>query len=205
MDWIGNRRSTSSYTMSPLDAPKSATEAQPLVVEDVQRSLTGLVVATNGLAVPTVASPPPAPAHSTTTTTTTGPAPASVPASAPAPAQAAAPAGAAADFPHIFKIADLGNACWVHKHFTEDIQTRQYRSPEVLIGAEFNATTDMWSFACMVKIREGRAGRGKRAGEGREREGGRVGGRRKGGRREEKGVGGIDHSKAGRTRPARPD
>lgn len=25
------------------------------------------------------------------------------------------------------KIADLGNACWVNKHFTEDIQTRQYR------------------------------------------------------------------------------
>lgn len=25
------------------------------------------------------------------------------------------------------KIADLGNACWVQHHFTEDIQTRQYR------------------------------------------------------------------------------
>ena len=32
------------------------------------------------------------------------------------------------------KIADLGNACWVNHHFTEDIQTRQYRSLEVLIG-----------------------------------------------------------------------
>lgn len=32
------------------------------------------------------------------------------------------------------KIADLGNACWVSHHFTEDIQTRQYRSLEVLIG-----------------------------------------------------------------------
>ena len=29
------------------------------------------------------------------------------------------------------KIADLGNACWVHHHFTEEIQTRQYRSLEV--------------------------------------------------------------------------
>lgn len=29
------------------------------------------------------------------------------------------------------KIVDFGNACWVHKHFTDDIQTRQYRSPEV--------------------------------------------------------------------------
>ncbi|KAI4827098.1 hypothetical protein KUCAC02_030522 [Chaenocephalus aceratus] len=30
----------------------------------------------------------------------------------------------------LIKIADLGNACWVHKHFTEDIQTCQYRSAE---------------------------------------------------------------------------
>lgn len=29
-------------------------------------------------------------------------------------------------------IVDLGNACWTHKHFSEDIQTRQYRSPEVM-------------------------------------------------------------------------
>ena len=36
------------------------------------------------------------------------------------------------------KIADLGNACWVHHHFTEDIQTRQYRSLEVLIGMKKN-------------------------------------------------------------------
>ena len=31
------------------------------------------------------------------------------------------------------KIVDFGNACWTHKHFTDDIQTRQYRSPEVKI------------------------------------------------------------------------
>jgi serine/threonine protein kinase len=30
------------------------------------------------------------------------------------------------------KLVDFGNACWVDRHFTEDIQTRQYRSPEVL-------------------------------------------------------------------------
>ena len=30
------------------------------------------------------------------------------------------------------KIVDFGNACWRHRHFTDDIQTRQYRSPEVL-------------------------------------------------------------------------
>ncbi|XP_015261057.1 PREDICTED: SRSF protein kinase 3, partial [Gekko japonicus] len=48
------------------------------------------------------------------------------------------------------KIADLGNACWVHKHFTEDIQTRQYRALEVLIGAVYNTPADIWSTACMA-------------------------------------------------------
>ena len=32
------------------------------------------------------------------------------------------------------KVVDFGNACWLHKHFTDDIQTRQYRSPEVGSG-----------------------------------------------------------------------
>ncbi|KAF3689483.1 SRSF protein kinase 1 [Channa argus] len=50
----------------------------------------------------------------------------------------------------IIKIADLGNACWVHKHFTEDIQTCQYRSVEVLIGADYDTPADIWSTACMA-------------------------------------------------------
>ncbi|XP_034068283.1 SRSF protein kinase 3-like [Gymnodraco acuticeps] len=50
----------------------------------------------------------------------------------------------------LIKIADLGNACWVHKHFTEDIQTCQYRSAEVLIGADYNTPSDIWSTACMA-------------------------------------------------------
>uniref|UniRef100_A0A9J7Y1M7 non-specific serine/threonine protein kinase n=1 Tax=Cyprinus carpio carpio TaxID=630221 RepID=A0A9J7Y1M7_CYPCA len=48
------------------------------------------------------------------------------------------------------KIADLGNACWVHKHFTEDIQTRQYRSLEVLLGSGYSTPADIWSTACMA-------------------------------------------------------
>ncbi|EDW01828.1 SRSF protein kinase 1 [Drosophila grimshawi] len=48
------------------------------------------------------------------------------------------------------KIADLGNACWVDRHFTEDIQTRQYRSPEVILGAGYDTSADIWSTACMV-------------------------------------------------------
>ncbi|XP_031179699.1 SRSF protein kinase 1b isoform X1 [Sander lucioperca] len=48
------------------------------------------------------------------------------------------------------KIADLGNACWVNKHFTDDIQTRQYRSLEVLTGAGYSTPADIWSTACMA-------------------------------------------------------
>ncbi|XP_078677089.1 SRSF protein kinase 1-like isoform X17 [Branchiostoma floridae x Branchiostoma belcheri] len=48
------------------------------------------------------------------------------------------------------KIADLGNACWVDHHFTEDIQTRQYRSLEVILGSGYSAPADIWSTACMA-------------------------------------------------------
>lgn len=48
------------------------------------------------------------------------------------------------------KIVDFGNACWTHKHFTNNIQTREYRSPEVILGLEYYANTDIWSLACMV-------------------------------------------------------
>ena len=48
------------------------------------------------------------------------------------------------------KIVDLGNACWTTKHFTNDIQTRQYRSPEVILGQSYDTSADMWSFACII-------------------------------------------------------
>ncbi|XP_043189446.1 SRSF protein kinase 3-like isoform X18 [Amphibalanus amphitrite] len=48
------------------------------------------------------------------------------------------------------KLADLGNACWTHHHFTEDIQTRQYRCLEVLLGAGYGPPADIWSTACMA-------------------------------------------------------
>ena len=48
------------------------------------------------------------------------------------------------------KIADLGNACWIDHHFTEDIQTRQYRCLEVLLGAGYGSPADVWSTASMV-------------------------------------------------------
>ncbi|KIK61533.1 hypothetical protein GYMLUDRAFT_198918 [Collybiopsis luxurians FD-317 M1] len=48
------------------------------------------------------------------------------------------------------KIADLGNATWVEHHFTDDIQTRQYRAPEVILGAKWGTSADMWSLACVL-------------------------------------------------------
>ena len=49
-----------------------------------------------------------------------------------------------------FKIVDMGNACFTNKHFTDDIQTRQYRSPEVLLGHQYDCNTDIFSLACIV-------------------------------------------------------
>ncbi|GJE88223.1 kinase-like protein [Phanerochaete sordida] len=48
------------------------------------------------------------------------------------------------------KIADLGNATWVEHHFTDDIQTRQYRCPEVILGARWGTSADIWSVACII-------------------------------------------------------
>nr|DAD41840.1 TPA_asm: hypothetical protein HUJ06_016163 [Nelumbo nucifera] len=48
------------------------------------------------------------------------------------------------------KIVDFGNACWVDKQFSEEIQTRQYRSPEVILGTGYSFSADMWSFACIA-------------------------------------------------------
>ena len=48
------------------------------------------------------------------------------------------------------KICDVGNACWFNHHFSSIIQTRQYRAPEVLLGINYNESSDIWSLACMV-------------------------------------------------------
>jgi serine/threonine-protein kinase SRPK3 len=44
----------------------------------------------------------------------------------------------------------MGNGCWTYHHFTPEIQTRQYRSPEVIIGSDYNTSADIWSFACTI-------------------------------------------------------
>jgi serine/threonine-protein kinase SRPK3 len=47
------------------------------------------------------------------------------------------------------KLVDFGNACWTYKQFTSDIQTRQYRCPEVILGSMYSTSADLWSFACI--------------------------------------------------------
>lgn len=53
--------------------------------------------------------------------------------------------------PISIKIADLGNATPSKKHFTEDIQTRQYRAPEAIVGRkDWDTRADIWSVACVI-------------------------------------------------------
>ena len=40
--------------------------------------------------------------------------------------------------------------CVQYHHFTDDIQARQYRCLEVLIGSTYGTPADVWSTACMV-------------------------------------------------------
>ena len=80
--------------------------------------------------------------------------PAFTPALSSASASPAASSSAAAAFPahlpFLTKCGDLGNAAWVDKHFTDDVTTRQYRAPEVLVGYPYTTAIDVWSTACLV-------------------------------------------------------
>jgi serine/threonine-protein kinase SRPK3 len=53
--------------------------------------------------------------------------------------------------PLSIKIADLGNATPSKQHYTEDIQTRQYRAPEAILGRhDWGTRADVWSVACVI-------------------------------------------------------
>lgn len=51
---------------------------------------------------------------------------------------------------HHVVLADFGNSCWIDKQFSADVQTRQYRCPEVILGESYSTPIDIWSLACMV-------------------------------------------------------
>lgn len=48
------------------------------------------------------------------------------------------------------KIVDFGNACLEKTPFTDDVQTRQYRSPEVILNMGYDREADIWSLACIL-------------------------------------------------------
>mmetsp|Transcript_2382 Transcript_2382/g.3637 ORF Transcript_2382/g.3637 Transcript_2382/m.3637 type:complete len:138 (+) Transcript_2382:1438-1851(+) len=48
------------------------------------------------------------------------------------------------------RMCDMGNACYLDKHYSDIIQTREYRSPEVIMGGDYDESADIWSLACMV-------------------------------------------------------
>ncbi|XP_067908376.1 SRSF protein kinase 3-like [Heterodontus francisci] len=48
------------------------------------------------------------------------------------------------------KIVDLGSGCWTFKHVSEEIQTRQYRALEIILGAGYGSPADIWSTACLT-------------------------------------------------------
>lgn len=49
-----------------------------------------------------------------------------------------------------FKLGDVGNSCFVNHPVNDLIQTRQYRSPEVLLGLPYDTSADIWSLGCMA-------------------------------------------------------
>lgn len=47
-------------------------------------------------------------------------------------------------------VADFGNSCYCDHPITDEVQTRQYRAPEVIVGNGYGPAIDIWSCACMV-------------------------------------------------------
>ncbi|KAK2660972.1 hypothetical protein Ddye_007505 [Dipteronia dyeriana] len=52
--------------------------------------------------------------------------------------------------PAEIKIIDFGSACMEDRTVYSYIQSRYYRSPEVLLGYQYSTAVDMWSFGCIV-------------------------------------------------------
>lgn len=48
------------------------------------------------------------------------------------------------------KIVDFGNAVFTSSECKNEIQTRQYRAPEVILGFNYSTSADMWSFGCIA-------------------------------------------------------
>ncbi|KAJ3111355.1 Dual specificity tyrosine-phosphorylation-regulated kinase [Physocladia obscura] len=51
---------------------------------------------------------------------------------------------------YALKVIDLGSSCFEHEKVYTYVQSRFYRSPEVILGISYNASIDMWSFGCIL-------------------------------------------------------
>lgn len=51
---------------------------------------------------------------------------------------------------NLVKICDLGNSCWTYKHWTDNIQTREYQCPEVILNLKYDTSCDIWSLGCIL-------------------------------------------------------
>jgi serine/threonine protein kinase len=50
----------------------------------------------------------------------------------------------------LIKVIDFGSSCYINKKMFKYIQSRFYRSPEVLLGLPYSTSIDMWSFGCIL-------------------------------------------------------
>jgi len=48
------------------------------------------------------------------------------------------------------KVVDFGSSCYEHQRLYTYIQSRFYRSPEVILGLPYTTAIDMWSFGCIL-------------------------------------------------------
>ncbi|ODQ78494.1 hypothetical protein BABINDRAFT_65165 [Babjeviella inositovora NRRL Y-12698] len=136
------RRHTLIIGSQPLPSPLQSFRQAPLVRANSMASGSPMVNMANQIPIPT--------AHDTTDPTLESSLTSmSITDSLPEQLEPS-PLAASEEAQLSVKIADLGNACWTKKHFTNDIQTRQYRSPEVLLGAAWGCSADVWSFACLI-------------------------------------------------------
>ena len=50
----------------------------------------------------------------------------------------------------MIKVIDLGSSCFSNQRIYEYIQSRFYRSPEVILGLPYKCSIDMWSLGCLL-------------------------------------------------------
>lgn len=48
------------------------------------------------------------------------------------------------------RIVDFGSSCFITDELTTYIQSKAYRSPEVMLGAAYDTKIDMWSLGCVI-------------------------------------------------------